>query len=530
MSESTGGSEPSEPVDIVDVDKDGDTSENNNKEVMIGEPDSENFSLEKSVVWSHNYFRKDTVDKEKAICLSCEAENKANEGNKRFMKHKVEFKTNKGSTSGLRNHILTKHKDLAAKFLEQEASVAAKKKSEADGVKAAAAIKKDMFKQTKLVTNNNNELNVDIYRDPAVQERWDLAVIDFMSVTYSSFSAMEHLDILLKALYPNAKFKVKVRSRKVVAKQVTERANDTVNKVFSIIQELKKTNKYFAVTTDLWRSKNMMTFMSLTVHCVDENFRLVKMVPFIKYFENSHTGKNLKLKLDQMLNALNLKDAKITAVCDTASNNKLMLKLSPGINAYFCNIHKLQLAVWDCFKFTDDESNLKALLVSVQDMVNFIRRSENNRETLKSACKEVNIGYIVPERSNSTRWNSTLESFSSIIKLKRALQFIKNNSEEDIWDEKIINNREFSVVEGLAKVLEVPKIVTKRWEGEAYPTIQNVVPELYNLREEMQAIAIDHEGFVNHFAKKLEYNVEKRFPDCGTTVIENCIAHYLDPR
>ena len=155
-------------------------------------------------------------------------------------------------------------------------SLKAKKAELAKALEKSA--RKEPLKQSKLGANNNNQLQVDIYRDPAAQERWDEAVIDFMSLTYTSFSALEHLDILLKALFPNTKPKVIVRNRKFLSKQVTEKAVETLNKVYSIIQHIMKTTNSFAVTTDLWRSKSMKSFMSLTVHTIDENFNLVKMV------------------------------------------------------------------------------------------------------------------------------------------------------------------------------------------------------------------------------------------------------------
>ena len=130
MSETTGGADS----EVVDVE--GDTAEagtvaqvsgenNNNPATIIGEPLSDNYNVDQSVVWTHNYFRKKSPSE--AVCLSCEAENEANKGNKKYIPKQIEFKTPGASTSALRRHINLKHKDLAPKFLEQEANVKAKK-------------------------------------------------------------------------------------------------------------------------------------------------------------------------------------------------------------------------------------------------------------------------------------------------------------------------------------------------------------------------------------------------------------------
>ena len=65
------------------------------RETVIGEPDSSDFRLHGSVVYTHNYFKK--IDRNTQCCLSCKA---FNEANPTKPPRKDNFKVSGGNTSG----------------------------------------------------------------------------------------------------------------------------------------------------------------------------------------------------------------------------------------------------------------------------------------------------------------------------------------------------------------------------------------------------------------------------------------------
>ena len=95
-------------AEVVVVDPDGTDQRNNNNAVgenevssdgtrktVIGEPDSTDFRLKGSVVYTHNYFRR--VDRNNATCLTCK---EFNESNPNKVQRKENYKINGGNTSG----------------------------------------------------------------------------------------------------------------------------------------------------------------------------------------------------------------------------------------------------------------------------------------------------------------------------------------------------------------------------------------------------------------------------------------------
>ena len=48
-----------------------------------------------------------------------------------------------------------------------------------------------------------------------------------------------------------------------------------------------------AITTDMWTSKAMDGYITLTCHCIDENWKLRTFLPATAGFVEHHTGKNI---------------------------------------------------------------------------------------------------------------------------------------------------------------------------------------------------------------------------------------------
>ena len=217
----------------------------------------------------------------------------------------------------------------------QENQKMKKKHEEIENLRAANRKRKrtgsgDGTQQLTLISNNNNQIVVDNKIDPKLQARWDEAVVKFVAKTGESFNCGEKLDILLKAIW-NGRLRLKVHTRFTVSRHVAERSLSLKVEVFSILNTAAKDSGGFAFTTDLWRSRALDSFMAFTAHFINKEMKLQKFVPFVQHFGNNpHTGLNIKIFVDQFLEVLGMDGIENTKtiVCDNASNNKVMLRLS----------------------------------------------------------------------------------------------------------------------------------------------------------------------------------------------------------
>ncbi|XP_017327177.1 E3 SUMO-protein ligase ZBED1-like [Ictalurus punctatus] len=56
------------------------------------------------------------------------------------------------------------------------------------------------------------------------------------------------------------------------------------------VQEQLKSGSYFATTADLWSSRTSEPYLSLTVHFIDQDWKLVSLCLQTVYFPEDHTG------------------------------------------------------------------------------------------------------------------------------------------------------------------------------------------------------------------------------------------------
>lgn len=499
--------------------------------INIGEP-VEDYDINDSVCYSFQWFGRKEIDGvPHAQCLLClfEKEEARNAGkapsNSRKKKQDC-LKVQQGTTKPMFTHMEAHHEKQNEKFLQQHAHI--------ENARSERRKRKRSGDGTKQLTlfSNNNQMGIDNRLDPKLQGRWDTAVVKFVSETGISFFACEKLGILLEAIWPS-KLRLAVRSRQTVSRHIAERSLSLKVEVFSILICAGEGGlPGIAFTSDMWRSRTLDSFMSLTCHFINAEMELIKIVPFVQYFgENRHTGYNLKVMMDQFIEAIGMSGDVVAKTCvtDNASNNKVMFRLTDNLDAYYCNIHTMQLAIEDVFKLEIINIKVDDAMDKCHDLATHVRRSEFNKNELKNACELTEVNFKMPKLPNKTRWNSKEENVSTTIDLKPPLQRISQHDTEQTWAEVIPNAAEFQLLESLVEILERVKVASKLWEGDTKPTIQHVIPELFDIKDTLERKHRRRERYVSVFARELLKLIEDRFPNCGTENNLNCIAHLLDP-
>ena len=427
-------------------------------------------------------------------------------------------------------HLEAHHGSAYEKMMQQHADVETRRDERRKRKRSG-----DGLKQFKLTGNNNNVLTLNNKLDPKLQARWDASVVKFVSETGISFFACEKLGILLEAIWPQGRPRLIARSQWTVSRHVAERSLSLKVDLYSILVSAAQEENDFpgiAFTTDMWRSRALDSYMALTAHFINKQMKLVKIVPFVEYFgQNRHTGCNIMLFMDQFMKAIGMDGDHITktVVCDNASNNKVMLRISSGFQEYYCNIHTMQLAINEVFQLSVIAIKVDEVMDKCKKLAKFVRRSEANKNQLKNACKETGINFSMPKLPNDTRWNSKEANVATTIKLKSALQWITQTDTSLRWSDVIPNAAEFTILESLVEILERVKVANKIWEGDLNPTIQTVITELYNIKDTLKKKMRNRERYISVFARELNNLIEQRFPKCGSQNTLNCLAHFLDP-
>ena len=98
--------------------------------------------------------------------------------------------------------------------------------------------------------------------------------------------------------------KVQLNDPTTYSRKITEMAKQVSQDINDIIETVKPDLQSVGFTTDLWTSRAGHSYMSLTTHFIDKSWKLHRYTPYIKPFAVRHTGVNIYLELDSMIDAL----------------------------------------------------------------------------------------------------------------------------------------------------------------------------------------------------------------------------------
>ena len=278
----------------------------------------------------------------------------------------------------------------------------------------------------------------------------------------------------------------------------------------------------------MWTSDAGTSYCSLTVQFIDEKWKLHKYTPFCKEFKESHTGKNISLELDKMIEGLKLdiEELDMWSVNDNASNQKLAIKLSKHLKPYYCDLHTVQLSVRDTFK---DVPGVRTILKKTKKIAKKTHKSTKAMDELKKKSLENNVKFRKPKNPQKTRWNSQLENMKSIQHLKTPIRELCN--EDDDWFKLRLKDDEWEKLDSAVEVLEVVKDCTKVLEAEKTPTMNLVIERVYTIKEKLKKMSTPgNKRNLITFSKALLKRIEQRYPNSGADNFERCVGNYLDPR
>ena len=288
---------------------------------------------------------------------------------------------------------------------------------------------------------------------------------------------------------------------------------------------------YFSLTTDIWSSRVMQSFMALTLHYLTESFELKTYVLEVKPLIGSHTGEFIASCLIESMNCFGLQRSKLALLLrDNASNGVKACK-DMNINHFGCIGHGLHLVVCpfliekksrltvvddetnddentgddiddDIAEYQNDDDDQPAdavvaeackIVSKFRNVVRYIKNSPKAKE------KVMQFGglNIIDNRDTftlrldvRTRWNSVLDMLLSMLKLKAPLgtfllHLTTAEGKKEFNQKKLpqITETEWVFIEGLCNILNPFKNATCLLSGESYPTFIQAMPTLRKLKK-----------------------------------------------
>ena len=402
------------------------------------------------------------------------------------------------STSKVQHHFYSQHTEYLGEFLEFKL-LAETKRQEKQGAKRKLlnGVDSSGKRQAKLVSSNNNDLALDVKIDPEFQRVWDAALCDFVAETQCSFSmvASDAFKKLIGLLLKKGRYsrlpQFKLKSRVQITRDLEKYSRELSSGIMDILDHFKADMCSIAFSTDCWTSMNNDSYCSLTLTFLTEKNEWIRLVPFERHFPTRHTGRNIRLAIEKMIQKLRL-DPGIAKyiVHDNASNAVAAFKNHAGMKQLFCLNHTINLMVGDAMKMKvtgalRDDTTVKDVLDKSQTLAKKIKKSPLIKAEVKQVCAEKGVQFISPKLWQATRWHSKLGNISSLMRIKPVLNHLFDESNEEVWGELEISKVEWKVLSGVQACLEKVQVTSRSLESDTSPTAHLVVTKLFELEHSL---------------------------------------------
>ncbi|XP_050222749.1 zinc finger BED domain-containing protein RICESLEEPER 3-like [Mercurialis annua] len=301
---------------------------------------------------------------------------------------------------------------------------------------------------------------------------------------------------------------------------------------------LKTNTQRVSLTSDAWTSNQRINYMCVTVHFIDNDWKLhKKIISFVPC--SRHKGEYLSKALETCLLEWGLKNV-FSVTLDNAENNtaamsffmKKMLSWgsSPARCKYAhmrCIAHILNLVVSDGLK--ESGSSFE----KVRGAVRYIKNSPLRLSKFKE-CKESTE--IVCKRSLCldvpTRWNSTYLMLDTALMYQKVFEEYEEREssfKKDLGDE-VPAIADWENVRELCSMLQCFYKMTLRISGSLYVTSNNHLNEISDLCTILQDWIKSSDESLRSMGTKMKQKFDKYWGD--PTVMNKLIffANILDPR
>ena len=338
---------------------------------------------------------------------------------------------------------------------------------------------------------------------------------------------------LIKHFFPTFQFP----SRFTVARDIYNAFLDQKKELKSILVKHR-----VSLTTDCWTSIQNISYLCLTAHWVDDNWKMQKrIINFIQV--PSHKGDLVGKELINCLNEWGISSVFAVTVDNASSNDVALRKLKghlldkdntiPLNGEMFhmrCSAHILNLIVTDGLKELNDA------ISSIRNAVRYVRSSPARLKRFKESCKDANIeSKALLCLDVVTRWNSTYLMLESAIKFKKAFENLEADAnytkyfDEERMDGPPTNldwKKAFVFVDFLRRFYDL----TNRFSGSLDVTSNLFLPDILKVQADLTTMASNPDTLLGAMAVSMKRKYDKYWGRIEKLNMLTFIANILDPR
>ncbi|XP_073728840.1 E3 SUMO-protein ligase ZBED1-like [Misgurnus anguillicaudatus] len=276
------------------------------------------------------------------------------------------------------------------------------------------------------------------------------------------------------------------------------------------------------LTTDLWTSVAMESYISVTAHYISDDFSLQSKLLEVEGFEGRHTADAIATHLRSIILEWGLQDKVFCVTTDNGANvvaavKKLNMRHLP------CFAHTLNLIVKDSLAAVTELDDLRS---KVRRVVGFFRSSCTAKEKLDNLQKDLKMPQLRLLQEVETRWNSTYLMLERFFNLREPLSAAMSN-----MDLPMFFPQDWAAMADAIEVLRPFLEVTEEMSAESNVTSSKLIVLVRNLQKLTRNMANSYapESVGHRLAGSLNKHLTKRCGDYESTRFL-AVSMLLDPR
>ena len=339
-------------------------------------------------------------------------------------------------------------------------------------------------------------------------------LLNFIVDDYQAFSIVENpfFNIFLK------NFNYEPPGRTYIKNQIMKLYDD---KKENIIECFKKLNSLISLTFDLWTSNSNISFLGITAHWINPEFKLCSITLDFVECKFPHNGETLSSLVFSIIKDFGIISKIFAITTDNAANMQTFYNIfyekikvfNPLITSIGCGCHIINLAVL---------SGINEIIPKVEKLREINKKLKDSPKLFQE-FKEVYDHYKPdflfksPKLDVKTRWNSLYYMIRDSIEMKEIYNKINQTKlSDDEWN-LMIEFKEF---------LELFEQATNFISGNKYPTISVLFKIINILYYKTKDYETNNIIIKNASLKMFEY-FEKYW---GELKSSGLISAFLDPR
>ncbi|KAI2662030.1 E3 SUMO-protein ligase ZBED1 [Labeo rohita] len=290
-----------------------------------------------------------------------------------------------------------------------------------------------------------------------------------------------------------------------------------------VMNEIRHLEAYSA-TTDLWSSRTTEPYISLTIHFIDDDWKLRSRCLQTAFFPEDHTGAIIALGLKDALSAWGLDEARL--VCMTTDSGANMVR-ALEINKWTrlaCFGHRLHNAIE---RSVQHDARVARATGMCKKVVSTFSYSWKKKNALTSAQRELNLPPHKLITESPTRWGSRVKMMERVLEQEKAITQVlaadqKSRHLLPTW-------QDIDVLEAITKALKPLQDFTDALSGEEYVSVSYVKPVLHLLNTNILKPEEDKAGLCEDIKKRVLDYLNEKYKDPATDELLT-MATFLDPR